>query len=144
MALNGTPDKNGGRPLGPGADDRLIACLLAGDTAEQAARKVPCSVRTVRRRLADPDFSARLAAEREQLFRSAVDLLVAGTLAAGRRLIQHVADADAEVSLKACAIVVQNAIKARDRGEISAQMAELIERAKDFAERFPTPFPGRG
>jgi cytidylate kinase len=121
----------------------LITALLAGDTYEQAARKVPCSLSTVKRRLADQDFAERLAVEREQLFRSAVDLLVAGTLAAGKRLMQHIADADAEVSLKACAIVVQNAVKARDRGQVSAQMAELIAQARNLAERFPTPFPGR-
>jgi hypothetical protein len=43
MALNGTPNghHSGKGPLGPGADDRLIVALLAGDTYEQAARKVP-------------------------------------------------------------------------------------------------------
>jgi hypothetical protein len=144
MAGNGTLNGNhGGRPLGSGADDRIMAALLSGDTPEQAARKASCSPRTVWRRLADPGFKARLGAYREQLFRSLIDLLVVDAHAAGRRLAQHVADADAEVSLKACGIVLQSTLKARDRGEISAQMAELIERAKDFAERFPAPFtPG--
>jgi hypothetical protein len=143
MARNDTPGENGHgdkSPLGSAGDDRLIAALLAGDTQEQAARKARCSPRTVRRRLADPDFSARLAAGREQLFRSAVDLLVVGTLAAGKRLVQLVADPDSELALKACGIVLAHTLKAREQGELAARLAELETRANAFAEQFP----GRG
>jgi hypothetical protein len=118
----------------------MILALLAGDTAEQAARKVPCSVRTVKRRLADPDFQARLETERGYLYRSVVDLLVADAHAAGKRLRDHVADTDGELSLKACNVVLTHTLKAREQGELAARLTELEAKAAAFAEQFP----GRG
>jgi hypothetical protein len=138
MAQNGTD------PESSRFDEAILAALLTGCTHEQAAREAGCSRRTVERRLADPAFRARLAEAREQLFNEGVGGLIADMAATRRRLAEHVANADPEVSLKACNVFYTHLLKARDRGEISAQMAELIAQVKDFAERFPAPFPGRG
>ena len=48
-------------------DDLLVALLAAGKTARDAAPLCGCSERHVSRRLADPDFVAKVNAARSQL-----------------------------------------------------------------------------
>jgi hypothetical protein len=125
-------------------DEALLAALLAGFTQEQAASRAGCSRSTVERRLADPGFRARLADAREQLFRQGVGELITDMAAVRRRLTQHVADPDPEVSLKACNVFYTHLLKAREQGELAASAAELMAQARAFAGQCPAPFPGRG
>jgi hypothetical protein len=108
----------------------MIAALLSGDTIEQAARKVPCSPRTVKRRLADRAFRARLEREREWMFRQCTDLLVANMHAAGRKLAEHMNDPDTELSLRACNITLTHTIKLKELAEFDARLSEVEAKVK--------------
>jgi hypothetical protein len=114
--------------LSPAKDDRLLLALLAGAGYEEAARRVPCSVSTVRRRMQDADFKARLDAERERSFRQAADALVAHALAAVTRLGTLVADTDGDLALKAVTITLANAARFTDLADHGRRLQDVTVR----------------
>jgi hypothetical protein len=131
------PRGTAGRPLNPAKDERLLIALLQGAGYDEAARRVPCSVNTVRRRLKDPDFKRRLDAEREAVFRRATDLLIANVLAAGGRLAQLVADPDGDLALKAVNVTLTHATRYRELADFGARLAAIEARLP------PQPYPYR-
>jgi hypothetical protein len=122
------PHGTAGRPLSPAKDDRLLLALLSGAGCEEAARRVPCGVNTVRRRLRDPEFKRRLDEERERILRQATDALVAHVLAAVVRLGALVADPDSELALKAVNVTLTHATRFVDLADHGRRLQDIVAR----------------
>ena len=71
-----------------GADATLVASLAGGATTATCAQSAGVSERTVRRRLEDPDFMARVDSARAEMLRSATAQISAGATMAVSALIE--------------------------------------------------------
>jgi uncharacterized alpha-E superfamily protein len=111
-------------------DDTLIAALACGATAEQAARKVDVAVRTVFRRLADPDFKDQVKAAQAELLKRTCGALTAGSLAAVQTLMElQKPGATPAVRLGAARAVLELALKVRDASDFEEWLALLEHQA---------------
>ena len=75
-----------------GRDEQLLGALACGAGVEQAARRVKCNEKTVRRRLADPVFQRRLQQVRADMAERAAAMLTAAALESVKTLIALTAD----------------------------------------------------
>jgi hypothetical protein len=109
-------------------DEALIAALAAGGNAAAAARQAGVNERTVRRRLADPAFRARVDEARAELVRAAIGRLATiGTLAADK-LQDLIGNARSEqVQLGAARAALEFMLKGSDTEVLARQLAELRE-----------------
>ena len=112
------------------ADSLILAALAAGKTAEAAAVQAGVSVITVKRRLADPRFKARL----EQVGRDMVERSAAALTAASEKAIatlqELAATAAGPVRLGASRSILEMAFRARTGAEFEARLAALEERLR--------------
>lgn len=114
----------------PDNDERLAALLARGVTRSKAAKACGISERTIRRRMAEPEFRARVATIRAQLLDS-----VAGRLAsAGRKAVSTLSkllDADSEgVRLQAASTILSVMFKAREAVDVETRLIELEAAAR--------------
>jgi hypothetical protein len=124
--MSGTRRKRGG--------DALVTALACGATVEGAARKAGISERTAYRRLADPDFQARLRRERAELARRAAGLLTAATLESVRTLVELQGSAQpAPTRLGAARAVIALGLKLREEADLGERVAELERRVDEVA-----------
>jgi hypothetical protein len=108
-------------------DDALLLPLAAGASPAEAARQAHCSERTVRRRLREPGFRARVEAMRAELIGNAVGrLAVIGTLAADT-LHQLLKSADEKIKLGAARAALGFMLQSRDYEVLAAEVAKLRE-----------------
>ncbi len=70
------------------ADAAIIAALAAGKTQEQAATMAGVAVRTVARRVTEPDFRHEVLAARAALIERATGRLAASTTQAADALVE--------------------------------------------------------
>jgi hypothetical protein len=111
-------------------DDILIAALACGATAEQAARKADVAVRTVYRRLADPDFKDQVKAAQAELLKRTCGALTAGSLAAVQTLMELQKPASTPaVRLGAARAFLELALKVRDAADFEERLAALEQQA---------------
>ena len=114
-------------------DEALLLALAAGAGVSQAARRAGCSERTVRRRLLDSSFRARVSAQRGELVQAAVGRLATlGTVAADElyRLIQN--GANDSVKLGAARAVLGYMLAGHSNETLARQVEELRQQLEDI------------
>jgi hypothetical protein len=110
-------------------DEVLVTALACGATVEGAARKAGLSVRTVYRRLADPDFQERLRQERAELARRTAGLLTAASLESVRTLVElQGAGLPPAARLGAARAIIGLGTKFREEADLVDRVAELERR----------------
>ena len=107
-------------------DEALLIALACGSTVENAARTIGVSVRTIQRRLAEPEFQARLAQIKADMIHRTVGMLTAGSLEAVKTLMLLLQPTQPPtVRLGASRAVLEMSLKTRLGGEIADRIAEL-------------------
>jgi hypothetical protein len=107
-------------------DQKLLNLLACGATKESAARQAGVSVRTVHRRMADPEFCSELQALRADMVqRTAGALTAAGTAAVQTMLELMKAPASGPVRLGAARAVLELGLKVREMAEFEERLAVL-------------------
>jgi hypothetical protein len=108
------------------ADDAVLLALACGATAENAAKKAGVGIRTVNRRLADPNFKKRLTEIRADILKRATGVLTAATMEAVKTLMDLQKPATpAAVRLGAARTILEFGIKLRDSTEMEERIAAL-------------------
>jgi hypothetical protein len=114
------------------ADEQLLLSLACGATAEQAAAKAQVSVRTVYRRLEDPDFARRLRGLRAEMVQRTAAALTAAATEAVRVLLDLMKPASTgPVRLGAARSVIELGAKLREMVELEERIKALEERVGD-------------
>jgi hypothetical protein len=132
------------------ADDALVAALAAGASAAAAAAKAEVSERTVRRRLAEAAFRARVDEARAELVRQAVGKLADVGALAGETLAELVREGSGTVKLGACRAVLEYLFRGHEMDTLARQVAELkwqvegLTRGDRGAEERVDQAPGGG
>ncbi len=113
------------------ADDVLAMALACGATAEQAATKGGVSLRTVRRRMTDPAFQAKVREIRRETVERTAAMLTAASSEAVRTLLGLQKDTvPAAVRLGAARAILEIGMKAREIAELEVQLRELEQQVK--------------
>jgi hypothetical protein len=108
-------------------DDALVAALASGCTLRDAASRAGVSERTVRVRLADPSFRARLDQARAEALDRAVAALNSASRAAVSTL-EALLYADSEsVRLGAAKAILEAGARMRETLELERRVAQLEE-----------------
>jgi hypothetical protein len=126
-------------------DEQLLLALAAGASVTAAAGQAGVSERTVRRRLEDPAFKARVGEVRGEMVRAAVGRLATlGTLAADElsRLIRH-GDGDG-VKLGACRAVLGYMLAGHGNETLARQVEELRRQLEELEQGGAGDDPERG
>ncbi len=134
----------------PKHTDAIVLALAQGLGVAAAARQAQVHERTVRRRLADPDFRARVDQARAGMVSEAVGRLSLAGGAAATVLAQLVGSAGSEaVRLGACRAVLDHMFRgveadtlARQLAELRAEIAEVKREHSRNAERGATDAVG--
>jgi hypothetical protein len=95
-------------------DDLLAAELARGRTLQAAAQAVGCGERTARRRWADLEFKAKVAAIRAELIDRTTGILAENLNLATNTLRELLTDADSRVRLTAAVKLLELAVKYHD------------------------------
>jgi hypothetical protein len=116
-----------GRPRGrSGADAVLQAALAAGSTAINAAVSTGVSERTVRRRLADPEFVEGIDRARAEVMASALARISSATAEAANTLIDLMASkSPPSVRLGAAKATIEYGIRLRAEHELSERLFSI-------------------
>src|SRR5262245_57828804 len=111
------------------ADDVLLLALACGATLENAARKADVSVRTVQRRLADPDFRQRLRQTKADLVGRTAATLTARAVEAVKTLLSLQTPAQPPaVRLGAARAILELGLKLREAVEFEERLAAVEQR----------------
>lgn len=110
-----------------GADEILAACLAVGQTVKRAAREAGLGYRTAWRRLACPEFRAKVAALRNQVLSEATGKLSRLAGKAAMTAAGLLDSADERVRLSAADTIMKNAIRLREHAELAERIARLEE-----------------
>ena len=112
------------------AEDALLLALAVGASVEQAARQCGLCVRTVYRRLAEPEFRQRLQKLRGDMVSRTAGTLTAAASEAVRTLLELLkSTATAPVRLGAARAVLEIGMKVREASEFEERLAALEEKA---------------
>jgi hypothetical protein len=107
-------------------DTVLILALACGASPESAAQKSGLSVRTVYRRLAEPQFRQQVDQLQNAIARRAAGLLTAASIPAIKTCTTLLESARSEsVRLGAAKAVVELAMKLREATSLTDRVAEL-------------------
>jgi hypothetical protein len=113
------------------AEDPLLLALACGATAESAARQCKLCVRTVYRRMEEPEFLRRLRTLRSDMMQRTAGALTAAGTEAVRVLLELLRGARAEaVRLAAARSVLEIGMKAREFAELEERLALLEQQAE--------------
>lgn len=113
-----------GRHVGrSGADSVILSVLAAGLTAAEVAKAAGVSERTVRRRLSDPEFAAKIDVVRREVLHRAVAKVSAGAVSALDTLVALLRPSErAMVRLGAARAVLDFGIRLRAEIELSDRL----------------------
>ncbi len=110
-------------------DEQMLLALASGASVKQAADACNLSERTIRRRLDDASFVARLRAMRSDVLDGVLGRLTFAAASAVEVLKTLMADAESEtVKLGAARAVLEHAGKLRADIEFESRLAELERR----------------
>jgi HEAT repeat protein len=113
------------------AEDSLLMALACGATVDSAARQCKLCVRTVYRRLKDPDFRFRLQELRADMFQRTAATLTAAGSEAVRTLLELLKSANPPATrLGAARSVLEMGMKAREFAELEDRLAALEGQAE--------------
>lgn len=107
-------------------DDRLAAAFAAGLTVADAAHRAGVGERTARRRMADPQFAARvddLRADAARRINAGLDELADQALAALRDLLAP--DVEDRTRLAAARTVLEAGARHREQADLAERIAAL-------------------
>jgi hypothetical protein len=112
-----------------GADGKLLLALACGATAEAAARQAGVSESTVRRRLKEPAFVAKLNKTRAEMHLRVADQLTAASTEGVRTMVQLMKETNSgSVRLGAARSVVELSAKVRETADLAIRLADLEQR----------------
>jgi len=115
------------------SDEALLLTLACGATVERAAQTSGLSVRSIYRRLANPEFRQRLQGVRDDMLHRAAGMLTAAAMEAVRTLVSlQEASMPATVRLGAARAILELSLKL-------SEASDLTERIKALEERMPSP-----
>jgi hypothetical protein len=121
------------------ADDQLMLALACGATMETAARQAGVSLRTVKRRAADPEFKRKLAALRWDMVQRALGMLTAAMGESAKTLVVLQKETVPYSSrLGAARAVFEIGMKLREQNDLEQRLAAIEERLDAEAEQ-PAP-----
>src|SRR5579871_3753579 len=110
------------------ADHLLLQALAFGATDQQAAQQSGLSLRTVYRRMADPDFQRRLKALQAETLQRALGMLTATTLVSAKTLLELQKETvPFACRLGAARTNLQHVLKLRQDLNLEARLAALEE-----------------
>lgn len=116
----------GGRPNG---DEAILLALACGATYANAAQQAGVHERTVRRRMANPAFVARLRHLRGEMLERAGGALVAAAMKSVQTLLSlQDMNQPPAVRLGAARAVLEIGLKIREVAELEVRLRELEER----------------
>jgi hypothetical protein len=115
----------------------VIGALAAGATYEDAAQAAGISERTVRRRMADPDFRARLWETRGRYLDRALGRLSEISVEAVDALAGLLSSDSERVRLRAAVVVLDHGRKLREAGEIEERLVVLEESVREIRRLRP-------
>jgi hypothetical protein len=108
-----------------GQTESLIVALASGKSNAQAAREAGCSVRTVQRRLSDPEFSRRVSEARGEMFGRAVGMLADATASAVETLKGLLKAQSETIQLGAARCILEMGPKLRESTELAERISAL-------------------
>lgn len=109
-------------------DDALLLALASGASIAKAAEKAGCSESTVRRRLADADFRAKVNDARNEMVRGAIGRLASLGIEAADELQRLIEDGkDDNVKLGAARAVLQHMLAGHEHETLAQRMRELLD-----------------
>jgi hypothetical protein len=109
-------------------DDALLMVLAAGGTLAAAATQAGCSERTVRRRLHDPSFRARVEEARSQMVSDAVGRLASLGVRSADALDGLLDSGVERVRLGAAKSVLELMLRGLEVHELARQVGEIKAR----------------
>jgi hypothetical protein len=108
------------------ADAELIQSLACGATPESAAQKTGFSLRTIYRRLADPEFGKRVQELRAEMVRRVSGMLDAAGMGSIKTFAHLQSSAQSEsVRLGAARAIIELGCKLRETVELTDRMAAV-------------------
>jgi len=108
------------------ADEALLVALACGATVAKASAETGISVRTVRRRIADPAFRGRLCQLRGEMLQRAGGALVAASVRSVATLLElQGAGQPPAVRLGAARSVLELCLKVREVSELEDRFRDL-------------------
>jgi hypothetical protein len=120
------------------ADAGLVMALACGASPEHAAQKAGVSVRTVQRRLAEPDFRAQVDEARAEMVRRVAGMLTAAGVASVKTFTTLQESAKSEsVRLGAARAVIELGCKLREAAELVGRLAALEARWETLMGEVP-------
>lgn len=122
-----------------GADEALAAALASGKAATEAAHLAGVSLRTVWRRLALPEFRARVEKLRGEMISAAAGKLSAAMSEAADVLKGLLASTDEHVRHKAGVKVIELALRVVELNELERRVSELEHRDQERERSGLTP-----
>lgn len=125
------------------ADSLLIAALAAGKTQSEAAHHAGVSLRTVARRVDEPDFRQAVLETRAALIEQATGKLAESTTRAADALIELLADESATVRLSAARSLLDYAGRYVETGDLTERISR-IEALVDAQQSELQPLKGKG
>ncbi|MSR55800.1 MAG: hypothetical protein EXS09_21365 [Gemmataceae bacterium] len=117
-------------------DDSLAVLIAAGRSHVDAAETCDISVRTVQRRLDDPEFRTKVDRLKRQSVSRAIGTLCQSMNTAATTLATLVVDGvDEKTRLQAAKEIISAALKSRAQEELEGAIADLMERLVAVEER---------
>jgi len=112
------------------AEQVLLTALAFGATVENAARKAGIGERTAYRRLADPDFRARLSQARQEAVVRTAGMLTGAAVGSVKTLVDLQQDASVPAAVRrgAARDVLEMAVKYRESAEMEQRVAAVEDR----------------
>jgi hypothetical protein len=117
------PHGTAGRRLD--CDSLLIEALLVGSSTASAAQHAGVGRKTVLRRMRNKQFMARLSEERARVIRRVVDLATWHALSAANKIAEHMESKDPDVSLRACALLLNHTARLREFEQYESRLLVL-------------------
>jgi hypothetical protein len=118
-------------------DEQLLLALAAGASVALAGRQANVSERTVRRRLADPDFRRRISEMRSELVQGAIGRLSMLGRKAADALAILLDDANTQVRLGAARAVLQYMLAGHEHELLAAQVIALQQQIDELTRGAP-------
>ena len=118
-----------------GRDARLIASLAAGADYKRAAQESGYGVRTIGRRMADPQFASQVREARRRLLDDALGELSTTARDAARTLRLLLNAKSEQVRYMAARAVIDVLMRHRADNEIDERIAELERLAAEYGDR---------
>jgi hypothetical protein len=108
------------------ADDQLLLALACGATLETAAAKAGVSLRTAKRRLADPDFEGKLKTLRWEMVQRASGMMTASMGESVKTLIVLQKEPlPPTARLGAARAILEIGLRVRDQVELEQRLARM-------------------